>query len=60
MRVKADWLDLKIREYDDGQFEAYEALTDERCAGTLTEVLEFARSLLEETNFTVAKAEGKG
>jgi hypothetical protein len=30
MKVIASWLDLKVNQYEDGNFEAYEALGDER------------------------------
>ena len=38
MKVIADWLELRVRQFDDGTFEAYEALTDDRKEGTWKEV----------------------
>jgi len=30
MKVTEEWLDLEVKRYEDGNYEAYEALTDQR------------------------------
>uniref|UniRef100_A0A6M3LRD9 Uncharacterized protein n=1 Tax=viral metagenome TaxID=1070528 RepID=A0A6M3LRD9_9ZZZZ len=51
MKVIADWLELTIKEYEDGNLEAYEALTDERCeAASFATIKNFVQRLLDKAN----------
>lgn len=50
MEVIADWIDLKIRQYEDGKFEGYEALGDQRMeSGDFEDIKEWAIRIIEET-----------
>ena len=46
MKVIADWLELRVQQYEDGSFEAYESLTDTRYEGTWEGVREWIENRL--------------
>ena len=55
-----DWLELQVREHDDGSFEAYEALTDTRRRGTWKEIRErIENTLLSETEDEINRQKGE-
>lgn len=38
MKVIAEWMELRVKQYEDGKFEGYEALGDQGKEGTWEEV----------------------
>lgn len=61
MKVIADWIELKVKQFDDGSFEAYETLTDGWCLGTWDEVRNWIeKRLLTKTEDEINKSKGDG
>ena len=58
MKVKADWLDLKVTEYEDGSFEAYEALTNSSHEGDWESICRWIENLLNSTEIETKQTEG--
>ena len=55
MKVKADWLDLKVTEYEDGRFEAHEALTNTSHEGDWESICGWIEKLLASTEAEIEK-----
>jgi hypothetical protein len=49
MKVIADWLQLTVKQYEDGNFEAYEVLTDKRReANNWSDIADWIISILDD------------
>jgi len=56
MKVTADWMELRVKQYEDGSFEAYEALTDTRCEGDWERVRNWIENFLATTETAIQEA----
>lgn len=60
MKVKDEWLELRVKRYEDGKFQAYEALTDERFdSANWTEVQQWIINLLDNVSLKIEEMTGE-
>ena len=60
MEVTEDWLDLKVKRYKDGNYEAYEALSDSRFeTKSWSAMRQWLRTLIDDTTAEVDALERK-
>ena len=60
MKVTEEWLDLSVKRYEDGNYEAYEALTDRRReTDNWPAMRQWLRDLIDETTLEVEASRDK-
>jgi len=59
MEGKTEWVELRITSYEDGKFEAYEALTGRLCGGSWEAVRNWAENILAETETEIKGRQGR-
>ena len=59
-KVTADWLDLSVKAYDDGTYEAYEALQGDRYEGNWPQVRRWIERLLDTTETEITQEKERG
>ena len=64
MRITESWLDLKVNRYEDGNYEAYEALSDSQYeTSNWCAMRQWLRQLIDDTTCEIeasqARTEGK-
>ncbi len=47
MKVTTEWIDLTIKEYEDGKLEAYESIENESCEGDWDTIKKWVIRLLD-------------
>lgn len=54
MKITEEWIDLKVNRYEDGNYEAYEALSDSRFeTGDWSSMRQWLRELIDDTTLEV-------
>jgi hypothetical protein len=61
MKITENWLQLKVNRYEDGNYEAYEALTDNRFVTPYWSCMqEWIRKLIDETTLVIEEQKTGG
>lgn len=61
MKITENWLDLKVNCYEDGNYEAYEALSDSRFeTGSWSAMRQWLRDLIENTTSEIEATRMRG
>ena len=54
MKITETWLELKVNRYEDGNYEAYEALSDSRCeSSNWSTIRQWLQNLIDDTTLEV-------
>ena len=58
MKITESWIELKVNKYEDGNYEAYEALTDRRFeTKNWSSMRQWLRELIDDTTLEVEARE---